>query len=172
MKELADFEPTEEQFGIFWKYIQDENVTDVDYNGREIWITDLVRGHYKAEEKPDEKFLVQFTHMVANCVNRQFNRANKILEADTRELRISILHKSVSIGGTSICIRKSPPESSALSSARPSRGNRSHSAPFPCCKSTIGRYTETSCHPVVPLSGSEYRHSHTGRSGSPFGLHH
>ena len=74
MKELADFEPTEEQFGIFWKYIQDENVTDVDYNGREIWITDLVRGHYKAEEKPDEKFLVQFTHMVANCVNRQFNQ--------------------------------------------------------------------------------------------------
>ena len=61
MKKLADFEPTEEQFGIFWKYIQDENVTDVDYNGREIWITDLVRGHYKAKEKPDEKFLVQFT---------------------------------------------------------------------------------------------------------------
>ena len=30
MKELADFEPTEEQFGIFWKYIQDENVTDVE----------------------------------------------------------------------------------------------------------------------------------------------
>lgn len=109
MKKLADFEPTEEQFGIFWKYIQDENVTDVDYNGREIWITDLVRGHYKAKEKPDEKFLVQFTHMVANCVNRQFNQANKILEADTRELRVSILHKSVSMGGTSICIRKSPP---------------------------------------------------------------
>ena len=109
MSELQNFEPTEEQFGIFWKYVQDENVTDVDYNGREVWVTDLVKGHYRVPEKPDEKFLVQFTHTIANCVNRQFNRANKVLEADTRELRISILHESVSIGGTSICIRKSSP---------------------------------------------------------------
>lgn len=109
MNYLENFEPTEEQFGVFWNYLQDVNVTDVDYNGRELWITDLVKGHYKAEEKIDDRFLVQFTHTMGNSVNKQFNRASKILEADTKELRISILHESVSMGGTSICIRKSPP---------------------------------------------------------------
>lgn len=108
MNYLENFQPTEEQFGVFWKYLQDENVTDVDYNGRDLWITDLVKGHYKAEECVDDKFLIQFTHTIANCVNKQFNRANKVLEADTDELRISILHDSVSMGGTSVCIRKSP----------------------------------------------------------------
>ncbi len=109
MNYLENFEPTEEQFGAFWKYLQDINVTDVDYNGRELWITDLVRGHYRAKEEIDDRFLIQFTHTIANAVNKQFNRANKVLEADTKELRISILHDSVSMGGISVCIRKSPP---------------------------------------------------------------
>ena len=59
MNYLENFEPTEEQFGVFWKYLQDVNVTDVDYNGRELCITDLVKGHYKAEEQIDDRFLVQ-----------------------------------------------------------------------------------------------------------------
>lgn len=34
-------------------------------------------------------------HNIANCVDAQFNNANKVLEADTKELRISIIHDSV-----------------------------------------------------------------------------
>lgn len=107
MDELK-FEPTPEQFGVFWKYIQNPDVTDIDYNGRQLWITDLKKGKYRAEEKVTEPFLVSFCHNVANAVNKQFNNANKVLEADTKELRISIVHNSVAISGTSVCIRKSP----------------------------------------------------------------
>ena len=28
-----------EYFGPFWKYVKNPNVTDVDYNGRQFWIT-------------------------------------------------------------------------------------------------------------------------------------
>ena len=108
MNDLEKFQLSEEQFGPFWRYVKDENVTDIDYNGKNLWVTDLSKGHYKAEEEVTEQFLDQFTHNVANCVNKQFNRANKILEADTKDLRISILHNSVATTGTSICIRKSP----------------------------------------------------------------
>lgn len=108
MNELANFQPTEEQFGVFWKYIKDPKVTDIDYNGTALWVTDLEKGHYRAQEEINRKFLEQFTHNIANCVNRQFNRENRVLEADTRELRISILHHTVALSGTSICIRKSP----------------------------------------------------------------
>ncbi|MFR7960341.1 MAG: hypothetical protein ACLU6P_07875 [Roseburia intestinalis] len=34
---------------------------------------------------------------------QQFNNANKVLEADTKELRISIIHDSVAAAGTSVC---------------------------------------------------------------------
>lgn len=108
MGEALTFEPTREQFGIFWKYLQMPDVTDVDYNGRELWITDLRRGRYCAEEAVSEQFIQTFTHHISNCVNKQFNHANKILEADTKELRISVIHDSVTASGISICIRKSP----------------------------------------------------------------
>lgn len=108
MAEIINFTPTEEQFGVFWKYIAQEDVTAVNYNGRTLWVTDLKRGKYQAEEDVEEKFLTQFAHTVANCVNKRFNAVDNILEADTKELRISILHPSVAKSGMSVCIRKSP----------------------------------------------------------------
>lgn len=108
MSEIT-FEPTAEQFGVFWKYILDSFVTDIDYNGSKLWITDMEKGRYKADEEITETFITSFTHNIANCVNKQFNNANKVLEADTKELRISIIHESVTGTGISICIRKSPP---------------------------------------------------------------
>ncbi len=108
MREVVTFEPTAEQFGVFWKYITQEDVTDIDYNGSRLWITDLKKGRYPAEDELTESFIDRFTHNMSNCVNRQFNNANKVLEADTRELRISIIHNSAAASGTSICIRKSP----------------------------------------------------------------
>lgn len=108
MERIVLFEPTEEQFGVFWKYLKNPNVTDVDYNGSRLWITDLVRGRYPAREEVTEQFIHTFTHHIANCVNKQFNNANKVLEADTKELRISMIHDAVAASGISICIRKSP----------------------------------------------------------------
>ncbi|MCI5872801.1 MAG: ATPase, T2SS/T4P/T4SS family [Clostridiales bacterium] len=108
MSELMKFEPTPEQFGVLWKYISNPNVTDVDYNGSKLWITDFKKGRYEAEETLTEQFINSFTHVIANCVNKQFNNANKVLEADTKELRISIIHNSAAASGISICIRKSP----------------------------------------------------------------
>lgn len=109
MNDLENFQLTAEQFGVFWKYIEQPEVTDIDYNGSDLWISDLIKGHYKAAEQITEQFLEQFTHNISNCVNKQFNKANRVLEADTKELRVSILHNSVAMSGTSICIRKSPP---------------------------------------------------------------
>lgn len=106
--EAKTFEPKPEQFGVFWKYIENPTVTDIDYNGHDLWITDFKHGRYLAEEKITEQFLNTFIHNIANSVNKSFNNANKVLEADTKELRISILHESIATSGTSVCIRKSP----------------------------------------------------------------
>ena len=81
MSEKIIFEPTPEQFGIFWKYLSRPEVTDVDYNGHKLWITDLKEGRYCANEEIPEYFISTFTHNISNCINKQFNNANKILEA-------------------------------------------------------------------------------------------
>lgn len=108
MEQTMTFEPAPEQFGVLWNYIRIPTVTDVDYNGKELWITDIKRGRYIAPDKLPEQFISVFTHNMSNSVNRQFNQANNVLEADTKELRISIIHPSVAATGTSICIRKAP----------------------------------------------------------------
>ena len=38
------FEPSPEQFGVFWDFLMQPDVTDVDYNGSALWITDLKKG--------------------------------------------------------------------------------------------------------------------------------
>ena len=30
-----------EDFGVFWKYINDDTITDVDYNGHELWVKNI-----------------------------------------------------------------------------------------------------------------------------------
>lgn len=108
MENKTVFEPAAEHFGIFWKYINEPTITDIDYNGKSLWITDIEHGRYEAGEEITAQFISSFTHNISNCVNKPFNNANKILEADTKELRISIIHNSAATSGISICIRKSP----------------------------------------------------------------
>lgn len=102
------FEPTAEQFGVFWEYVSSPTITDIDYNGHELWLTDFNKGRYQEDITLSEQFITTFVHNIANSVNKNFNSAKKVLEADTKELRISIIHESAALSGISICIRKSP----------------------------------------------------------------
>lgn len=103
-----------ECFGPLWKYVDDPNITDIDYNGTEIWITNVLNERYQlhhsyVEEYITPAFVEQFTQRIANIVSRQFNKRNPELEAETSELRVTILHESVARSGRSISIRKTPP---------------------------------------------------------------
>lgn len=93
-----------EYFGPLWKFIANDEITDVDYNGREIWLTNIYNERYRAnrdyvDEHITEAFVEQFTQRIANVVSRQFNKRSPELEAETSELRVTILHESVSRSG-------------------------------------------------------------------------
>lgn len=101
-------------FGPLWKFIANEDITDVDYNGREVWLTNIYNERYKVsqtfvDENITSGFVEQFTQRISNVVSRQFNKRNPELEAETSELRVTILHESVARSGRSISIRKTPP---------------------------------------------------------------
>lgn len=102
----------DEDFGPFLPYVKDKNITDVDYNGQDLWTIDIQNRKIKVsdENHPISKdFIERFARKVANAKSFDFNQRNPVMEAETKELRISIVHSSIAISGTSICIRKTPP---------------------------------------------------------------
>lgn len=94
-------------FGPLTPYIEDDLITDINYNGRHLWLDHLEKGRY-CEFLDDDEFILQFCFKMANYVNCSFNISSPILEAETKELRISVLHDSIAKSGYSISIRKTP----------------------------------------------------------------
>lgn len=97
----------DEVFGELLPLIKDPDITDIDYNGYSLWVTNLQKGRYPVSINLSEKFVLEFTEHVADCANEQFNKKKRILEAQTDDLRITITHESAALTGRSFCIRKS-----------------------------------------------------------------
>lgn len=100
---------SEEYFGPLYEFVRDDEITDVDYNGKDLWLTNAQNERYLGDKKLSPEFVEQFTKRVANTVSKPFHKQQPILEAETERLRITIVHESVAITGRSICIRKSLP---------------------------------------------------------------
>lgn len=98
-----------ETFGVLWPYLMKEEVTDIDYNGKQLWIT-YENGVRKRENiLLSKEFVNGFTQQIANGQQKSFNPTEPLLEAETSQYRISILHESIATNGRSISIRKSLP---------------------------------------------------------------
>ena len=88
-------------YGNLLKYILDENITDINWS-QGLWVNDLNKGRYKIKGFTlDDNFIQQFYTRISNLMNVQFNKNNPLLEAETDNLRISILHDSVTNTGIS-----------------------------------------------------------------------
>lgn len=97
-----------EYFGRLREFIEDPQVTDINYDGSVVWIDDLSKGKYSTNVRLTTNFINQLCTRIANTVSRNFNKSEPILEAETETLRISIIHESVAHSGTAISIRKTP----------------------------------------------------------------
>ncbi len=97
-----------QDYGILYPYIIEEKVTDINWNGRQLWIDDLEKGRYMAPEILTEEFVERLVTLLANVTNRPFNKRYPVLEAETEELRISVVHGSVAYSGMTVSLRKIP----------------------------------------------------------------
>ena len=98
----------DDSFGPLLPYVQDRDITDINFNGTDVWVEHLKRGIYKAPVKLSKEFVSQFSVRVSNVVSEQINKYNNVLEAETDILRISIIHPSATNTGYSVTIRKTP----------------------------------------------------------------
>lgn len=102
------------QYGPFLGYLKDTTVTDIDYNGKALWIKDINSRRWKVEDDNIKKqltpeFIRGFAQNVGNLVGKNLNPIDNVIEAETEDLRITILHDSIAVSGLCICIRKTPP---------------------------------------------------------------
>lgn len=95
-------------FGRLEKYVQDDQITDINFNGHHLWIDHLIKGRFLVADFQDSGFVDQLCSRIANMANLPFNASNCVVETETNELRISIIHHSVSASGNSLSIRKTP----------------------------------------------------------------
>ncbi|MBR3841624.1 MAG: type II/IV secretion system ATPase subunit [Erysipelotrichales bacterium] len=89
-------------------YINDDLITDINYNGRELWLDHLDKGRFVDEGFIMDESVEKFCYRFANYANVPFNVANPIVESESEAIRISIIHESVAKSGYSISIRKTP----------------------------------------------------------------
>ena len=112
---INNLQINEELCGELWPFIQDENVTDIKWNGSALWIDDLNKGRYMLKDdegnpkRLETKFLEIFCSKVANANNVSFNYSNPSLMAETPELRIQAQHPHITGDSTiNLAIRKTP----------------------------------------------------------------
>lgn len=108
-KELKKYikQHRDELFYELQEEIADENITDVEWDGYNLWITDLKKGSYLSHKKLDDTYVDNLAIRLSNIMMVSFNRTYPILEANTDDLRISIWHES-RCGKKSMAIRKIP----------------------------------------------------------------
>lgn len=99
---------TEEFWGPLWKYIEDDDVTDIDFNGHDLRIRTTTKSKHRVDENLSTDFVDALSNRIANEVAKEFNVQNPVLEAETDNLRISVLHETRNKRGKSICIRRVP----------------------------------------------------------------
>ncbi len=87
--------------------INNDNITDIEWDGYNLWISDLTKGCYMSGKILSEEYVENLSIRLANIMKAPFNRTFPVLEANTDEFRISIWHES-RCAKKSISIRKIP----------------------------------------------------------------
>lgn len=94
-------------FGPLLKYLDQPNITDIDFNGQTLWIRDIYNVRKSVVEPIiTEEWINALASRIADATGSPFNMANPVLEAETENLRITCTHSSISINGVAMCIRK------------------------------------------------------------------
>lgn len=95
---------------ILDKYFSNKNITDISFNGKDIYLQDNTKGRYKAEETVESAEVEKYIKQITYQNNQQFNDENPILDTEFPNLRINAIHKSISPYGITASWRSSIPK--------------------------------------------------------------
>lgn len=111
-KELGpmQFRLSSQHFGPLWKYLCQDEITNVDWDSGQLWVKYANRTRKRVyDPEITEEFIHRFSLIVANHESRPFHRLDSVLSAETEQLRITFVHEAFAVSGRSMSIRKSLP---------------------------------------------------------------
>ncbi len=62
-----------QDFGVLYPYLIEDKVTDINWNGKQLWIDDLERGRYMAADILSADFVERLVTLIANVTNQVIN---------------------------------------------------------------------------------------------------
>lgn len=97
-------------FGPIKEFLQDDNVTDIEYNNEgQIYLKTLDKGVYRVERPEINNTLIEkLAFQCSNVMGKSFNMAHPFLDAESAELRLNFIHDSIATNGIAVTIRKTP----------------------------------------------------------------
>ena len=105
-----DLSEMSKDFTSLYTYIQDDEVTDIDWDGGQLWIKRANRTREPVQDAViTESYMYNFALRVALENSRGFNPVDNVVSCDTDELRITCIEQSFATSGLSVAIRKSLP---------------------------------------------------------------
>ncbi len=97
-------------FGPIKEFLDDDNVTDIEYNNNgQVYIKTLDKGVFRVERPEINNTLIEkLAFQCSNVMGKSFNMAHPFLDAESAELRLNFVHESIATNGIAVTIRKTP----------------------------------------------------------------
>lgn len=107
MKQNINEQFLADRFPELWKYLSPSEVTDVDYNCGNLWVSTTDKVTEKIEDASiTESYMRNVAKTIGICTGKSFNATDNLLCVDTDTLRVTCVHESVSNDSVSACLRK------------------------------------------------------------------
>ncbi len=101
-----DYLLSRQEYGRLFPYIADDNVTEILWNGRSLWIDDKNKGRYMAPEKLSEAQAGHLSMLIANRSGMMYGPVNPVLSWDTEKMSICLLSEYASKNGATFIFKK------------------------------------------------------------------
>ena len=97
-------------FGPIKEFLENDNVTDIEYNNNgQVYVKTLDKGVFRVERPEINNSLIEkLAFQCSNVMGKSFNMAHPFLDAESAELRLNFVHESIATNGIALTIRKTP----------------------------------------------------------------
>ncbi|MEN1969694.1 CpaF/VirB11 family protein [Lentibacillus sp. N15] len=92
------------------EYLDDENITDISFNGTDLRIQDNSIGRYKPKEQPNFDDVFHLGKKIADIQGKEWTNSQPLLNTELAYFRVNFIHDSVSPSGCTFSIRVSKPK--------------------------------------------------------------
>ncbi len=91
--------------GYFEDLIRDEEITDIGWNGTDLWVETSQYKEKIVDVKMDERYIRRIIQRFANYAHQDFSEKNPILDTQLGNIRINAVHNVISTVGTTMSMR-------------------------------------------------------------------